>query len=64
MQDSSSFAIICAHCASVSIAADHLESAPSTAVIKCGNCGEPRGTLGGLRRLASSNHVATFASKT
>jgi hypothetical protein len=64
MQDSSSFAIICAHCTSVSIAADHLESAPSTAVIKCGNCGEPRGTLGGLRRLASSNHASTFAIET
>jgi hypothetical protein len=60
MQDDPSFAIICAHCASVSIAADHLESAPSTAVIKCGNCGEPRGTLGGLRRLASSNHATAI----
>jgi hypothetical protein len=64
MQDCSSFTLICLRCDSLGIAADYQELAPDTTVIRCGNCGNPRGTLGGLRNLANSGRSDAFASET
>jgi hypothetical protein len=55
MTGHSSFQIICVLCDAMGITIDHPEDAPSYTTIKCGECGGPRGTLGELRSLASSN---------
>jgi hypothetical protein len=50
-----SFQIVCVLCDAIGITLDHPEDAPSSTLIKCSECGAPRGTLGELRSLASSN---------
>ena len=49
------FQIVCVQCDAVGIAIDFPEDAPTSTAIKCRQCGAPRGTLGDLRSLASSD---------
>lgn len=46
------FQIVCANCDALGIVLDYAEGAPSSIPIKCSGCGDLRGTLGDLRKLA------------
>jgi hypothetical protein len=54
------FKIVCEICDAVGIAFDLREDAPSSTLIKCGQCGAPRGTLGDLRYLSSLDQRDLF----
>jgi len=55
-----SFRIVCVNCDALGIVLDYPENAPTSTQIKCRNCGVPRGTLGELRSLASSDRQDIF----
>jgi LSD1 subclass zinc finger protein len=54
------FKIVCVNCDSLGVMLDFPEGAPSCTLIKCSNCKTPRGTLGDLRNLASSDKRDLF----
>ena len=54
------FQIVCVECDAVGIVFDDLEDAPAFTIIKCRQCGGPRGTLGDLRCLAQSDRLDLF----
>jgi hypothetical protein len=56
----SAFKIVCVNCDALGIIFDCPEDAPSTTLIRCQHCGAPRGTLGDLRHLASSDRRDLF----
>jgi hypothetical protein len=49
------FTVVCHHCGSLSIRYSDGEAASSAAVVRCGACNSPRGTLAALQVLANSN---------
>jgi hypothetical protein len=49
------FKLVCETCDGLGIVLDCPENAPSLTLIKCGQCGALRGTLGDLRNLSSSD---------
>jgi ribosomal protein S27E len=56
----SPFRIVCIKCDSLGIVFDCPEGAPPSTQIKCRHCGAPRGTLGELRALSSSDRQDLF----
>jgi hypothetical protein len=57
---SQSFKVVCDNCDALGIIFDCPEDAPSATLIKCRHFGSPRGTLGELRNLASSDRRDLF----
>ena len=57
---SNKFKIVCDICDALGIAFDLPENAPSSSLIKCRQCGAPRGTLGDLRSLSNSERSDLF----
>jgi hypothetical protein len=55
-----SFRLVCVNCDALGIVLDYPENAPTSTQIKCGSCSAPRGTLGELRSLASSDQRDIF----
>jgi hypothetical protein len=49
------FTVVCHHCGSLSIRYNDGEAASSAAIVRCGACNSPRGTLAALQVLANSN---------
>ena len=54
------FKLVCVNCDALGIVFDFPENAPTSAMIKCRDCGAPRGTLGDLRRLSGSDRQDLF----
>jgi hypothetical protein len=54
------FRIVCEICEGLGIVFDGTEDAPATTQIRCRHCGAPRGTLGELRDLSSSEQYDLF----
>jgi hypothetical protein len=54
------FKLVCVNCDALGFVFDFPENAPTSTVIKCRHCGAPRGTLGELRRLSSSDRQDLF----
>ena len=54
------FELVCRNCAALGIRPDFGEGAPASTIIKCSACNSPRGTLGGLQSIASSNRRDLF----
>ncbi len=54
------FELVCRNCAALGIRPDFGEGAPSSTIIKCSGCSSPRGTLGALQSIASSNRRDLF----
>jgi hypothetical protein len=46
------FQMVCGQCGSLKITIENPEAAPREAIVYCGNCSAPRGTMGALRDLA------------
>ncbi len=51
------FQTVCANCGNLSVKIENPISAPSEAIVECGNCGISRGTIGSLRRLATGANL-------
>jgi hypothetical protein len=56
----SAFKVVCDNCDALGIIFDCPEDAPSTTPIRCRHCSAPRGTLGELRNLASTDRRDLF----
>jgi ribosomal protein S27E len=56
----SAFEVVCVNCDALGIVFDCPEDAPSSTLITCRHCGAPRGTLGALRNLATSDRQDIF----
>jgi hypothetical protein len=56
------FQIVCVICDAMGVALDYAEGAPSSTLVKCHDCGAPRGTLGDLRHLAQSDRTDLFSA--
>jgi hypothetical protein len=54
------FQLLCVNCDALAIVLDCAEGAPSSAEIKCRDCGALRGTLGDLRNLALPDQRDAF----
>jgi hypothetical protein len=54
------FQLICINCDYLGITLDFPEDAPPSTQIRCSACGAPRGTLGELRNLATSDRRNLF----
>jgi hypothetical protein len=52
MHTSVDFQMVCDDCGSLAIRIEKPESASREAIVYCGDCGAPRGTVGALRDLA------------
>ena len=52
MNTSFDFHVVCGDCGSLGIRIENPESASREAIVYCGDCGAPRGTVGALRDLA------------
>jgi DNA-directed RNA polymerase subunit RPC12/RpoP len=52
MNTSVEFQMVCSECGSLTIKIENPESTSRGAVVYCGHCGAPRGTVGALRDLA------------
>jgi hypothetical protein len=48
------FQLVCVECDSVGVIIDGSELAPPSTPVRCSHCHQVRGTLGDLRRLATS----------
>jgi hypothetical protein len=54
------FELVCRNCAGLGIRPDFGEGAPASTIITCSACSSPRGTLGALQSIASSNRRDLF----
>ncbi len=57
MNSDVAFQIVCANCACLSIKIDEPLKSSREAIVICGECGYPRGTVGALRDLAVQRHL-------
>lgn len=57
MNNDIAFQIVCARCACLSIRIEEPLKSSREAIVFCGDCGYPRGTVGALRDLAVQRHV-------
>ena len=57
MNSDVAFQIVCANCACLSIKIDEPLKSSREAIVVCGECGSPRGTVGALRDLAVQRHL-------
>ena len=56
MSDAIGFQIVCSNCSCLSIVIEEPLTASREAVVRCGDCGASRGTVGALRDLAVQKH--------
>jgi len=62
MSDAIGFQIVCDNCGCLSIVIEEPLTATREAVVRCGDCGTSRGTVGALRDLAVKEHSDIVAS--
>jgi transcription elongation factor Elf1 len=60
MSDNHKFQFVCEACGNMAIKVESLEQAPETAIVACGRCHAPRGTLAALRDLARKGRSDAF----